>query len=241
MLIGEMQFDSNVLKRKVSFSFSIPDPSLDGPYPGLLLLHGRGGNHRSWLISTRLAFYLEALSLIAIMPDGGASDWSNSRIPGERYQDFLVEDLIPTCEHAFRLRPGPWVASGWSMGAVGALDLGFRYPDRFLSVAAHCPPVVSSQYLQAQTNLSSETRADADLYAHAEQALRRPMRPVVSVDCGTEDGHLYLVHAFHDHLDGIGYMHEYCEPAGGHNSAYWDGQIQSGLRQHMRTLQKEVG
>jgi enterochelin esterase-like enzyme len=98
---------------------------------------------------------------------------------------------------------------------------------------------VSPQYLAAQTNLSSEARADADLYTHAEQALRRPERPVVSVDCATEDPHLSLVRAFHEHLDAIGYAHEYREPPGGHDSAYWDGQIQSGLRQHMSILQRE--
>lgn len=239
MLIGEMQFDSGVLRRQVSLSFCLPDPVSGRAFPGLLLLHGRGGNHRAWLISTRLASHLEALPLVAVMPDGGASDWSNSRIPGERYQDFLVEDLIPTCEHAFPLRPDRWVISGWSMGAVGALDLAFKYPDRFRSIAAHCPPIVSPQYLQAQTDLSAEAREDADLYAHAEQALRFPKRPVVSVDCGAEDPHLDLVCAFHEHLGTIGYGHEYREPPGGHDAAYWDGQVQSGLRQHIRVLQSE--
>ena len=240
MSLGEMQFDSQVLGRQVSVGFSVPAPSVGASFPAVLLLPGRGANHRSWLIDTRVSVYLRPLPLVAILPDGGVSDWSNFRIPGERYEDFVMEDLIPTCEHAFPIRSGRWAASGWSMDAVGALHLGLKHPDRFLSIAAHCPPVVSPQYLvEERTDLTSEARCDADLYAHAELAVQRAERPVVSIDCGAEDAHLSLVHAFHDHLDTLGYPHEYRESRGGHDSAYWDGQIRRGLGQHMAVLQNE--
>ena len=240
MPLGEMQFESRVLGRQVSVSFSVPAPSSGASFPAVLLLPGRGGNHRSWLIDTRLSLYLASLPLVAIMPDGGVSDWSNFRIPGERYEDFVMEDLIPTCEHVFPIQGKRWTASGWSMGAVGALHLGLKHPHRFLSIAAHCPPVVSPQYLlEERTDLTPEARDDADLYAHAEHAVRRADRPVVSVDCGAEDAHLDLARAFHEHLDSIGYPHEYRQPRCGHDSTYWDGQVQSGLQQHVAALEDE--
>src|SRR5947209_9021954 len=134
MPLGEMQFESQVLGRQVTLSFCIPQLGLSASFPAVLLLPGRGANHRSWLIDTRVSVYLRSLPLVAIMPDGGMSDWSNFRIPGERYEDFVMEDLIPTCEHAFPIRSGRWAASGWSMGAVGALHLGLQHPDTLLSL-----------------------------------------------------------------------------------------------------------
>src|SRR5947209_13429993 len=240
MPLGEMQFESQVLGRQVSVSFSVPASSGGASFPAVLLLPGRGGNHRSWLIETRLSVYLGSVPLVAIMPDGGVSDWSNFRIPGERYEDFVMEDLLPTCEHVFPIQSGRWTASGWSMGAVGVLHLGLKHPGRFLSVAAHCPPVVSLQYLdEERTDLTPEARHDADLYAHADQTVRCADRPVVSIDCGQEDPHLDLARAFHEHLDTVGYPHQYRQPPGGHDSTYWDGQVQSGLEQHTAALEDE--
>lgn len=240
MALGEMQFYSPALAQTVTFTVYVPDPERVGspPYPALLQLHGASDNHTAWTRRSKLVTYLEPLPLIAVMPSGGLSYWSNHRLqgPGTRYEDFLMEDLLPACEHFFPVREGQWAIGGLSMGGYGAIRLGLKYPERFTSIYAHSSVIVLRSVRDSDAVLTQEQRADMNLETYADLTALRSDRPRLSFDCGTEDPLLDQNRSFHAHLEAIGYPHAYHEFPGGHTWPYWDEHVQEALRQHVEML-----
>lgn len=243
MNLGQMQFYSQALERHVSFSFSLPSPddAGPGPYPALLQLHGRTDDHTAWLTRSKLAVYLDKRPLIAIMPDGGLSFWAN-RGPRERYEDFIMRDLLPACAAFFPIRPGRWAIGGLSMGGFGALRLGLKYPDRFASIYGHSSAIFTRADLQQRAPELLATGDEAtDPFALAEKALNAPNRPRLSFDCGLQDmaaDGLLLPRnrAFHEHLERLGFPHHYAEFLGGHTWEYWDEHVREALAQHLEVF-----
>ncbi len=241
MNVGTMQFRSRVLERRITFAFTLPlaRHAGPGPYPALLQLHGWGGDHATWLHSSRLAHYLEGMPLVAIMPDGGNNHWLNQG-PQERIEDFVLEDLLPACEEFFPIRAGRWAIGGASMGGYGAVRLGLKYPDRFGSIIAHAGRYLDRTALDASAPLlTPEQRADADVFAWARQAVGRPDRPVLRLDCGSDDPLLAQNRAFHRYLRHIGYAHAYDEYPGAHTGDYFDERLRDAPRRHREALAGE--
>jgi len=234
MNVGTMQFRSRVLERRITFAFTLPlaRHAGPGPYPALLQLHGWGGDHATWLHSSRFAHYLEGMPLVAIMPDGGNNHWLNQG-PQERIEDFVLENLLPACEEVFPIRAGRWAIGGASMGGYGAVRLGLKYPDRFGSIIAHAGRYLDRTALDASAPLlTPEQRADADVFAWARQAVGRPDRPVLRLDCGSDDPLLAQNRAFHRYLRHIGYAHAYDEYPGAHTGDYFDERLRDAPRRH---------
>ncbi len=179
MNLGQMQIYSPILQRHVSFSFRLPTGAEagPGPYPALLQLHGASEDHTAWITRTMLPVHLEGTPLIVIMPEGARSQWLN-RNAHERYEDFLMRDLLPACEEFFPVRADRWAIGGLSMGGQGALHLGLKYPTRFASIYAHSSVIPDQATLHRWLpELTPETLADADLYARAARTVSDPQRP----------------------------------------------------------------
>jgi S-formylglutathione hydrolase FrmB len=79
---------------------------------------------------------------ILAMPDCfthlGGSQYVNSPALG-RYEDYLVEELVPLVDSRFRTRAdaGHRGVTGKSSGGFGAISLGMKHPDVFSAVACH--------------------------------------------------------------------------------------------------------
>ena len=121
------------------------DPSGTTRYPTLYFLHGMFENDRSWSerggarLWEDLTAKNEIGKFIVVLPDGGKTFYVNSLDGHERYEDFLIQELVPTIDRAY-----PTLAerdargiTGVSMGGYGALHLGMRHPDAFGSASAH--------------------------------------------------------------------------------------------------------
>lgn len=80
--------------------------------------------------------------MILVMPDCftrfGGSQYLNSSATG-RYEDHLVQELVPWVDQWFRTLGGPAHRGvmGKSSGGYGALVLGMRHPEVFGAVASH--------------------------------------------------------------------------------------------------------
>jgi enterochelin esterase-like enzyme len=80
--------------------------------------------------------------VIAAFPDGftslGGNQYINSVALG-RWEDFLLEEMLPRLEQAFRVKPGPAhrAVFGKSSGGYGALVQALRHGDRWAAVACH--------------------------------------------------------------------------------------------------------
>ena len=140
MSYGTFHFLSAALQRHQTLSFIVPDPARvgPGPYACFYLIHGASDDHTAWMTNTGIWRYVRDLPLVVIMPDVERSFCVNTA-GGERFEDFLVEDLIAWVENTFPVKPGREnrAVGGLSMGGYGAMLLGLKHPDLFCSVGSH--------------------------------------------------------------------------------------------------------
>jgi enterochelin esterase family protein len=80
--------------------------------------------------------------MIMALPDCitryGGSQYINSAATG-RYEDYLIDELVPFVDAQFRTLPGPQhrAVMGKSSGGYGAMIHGMRHPDVFGALACH--------------------------------------------------------------------------------------------------------
>ena len=112
-------------------------------YHVLYLLHGAGGNYRSW-IDGRLTARLGNLPVITVMPngsepghDGDYTDWTQmpagDRNRAPAWETYHVRELMPFIDAHFPTIPGPagHAVAGISMGGGGATKYAAEYPGLF--------------------------------------------------------------------------------------------------------------
>lgn len=140
-----VSFFSPAVSRQMKFDIVLPPgyEESDERYPVMYLLHGYMQNYTVWGRNLGAAFYARNFSdLIVVMPDAGnswyinyASSEGNQR---NNWEDHIVRDVIGHVDSNFRTlarREGRAIA-GLSMGGYGAITLGLRHPDLFVSMAS---------------------------------------------------------------------------------------------------------
>ena len=106
-------------------------------HPGLFLLHGFGGDYRSWTSSVDLPHIVDTTDLVIITPDARNSWYVNSVTDSlARYEDAIVTDLLPSVVRKFHLDSTKIGIAGFSMGGFGALSLGLHHPKQFVFIGA---------------------------------------------------------------------------------------------------------
>jgi len=196
--------------------------------PVLVVLHGRGADHRSAFDDLHLDRFLAAGVSHGMRPfavasvDGGDHSYWHPRRDGDA-AGMVVEEFLPLLG-----RRGLEVARpallGWSMGGYGALYLASRLGrSAVASVVAESPAV----WHQAGQSASGAFDDAADFNAHAifpRLGLLRGM--ALRVDCGDADGFAPVTRDLRAALSptpagGI-------EP-GGHDATYWRSQAAAQL------------
>lgn len=84
--------------------------------------------------------------VVAVHATERVQDYGTAGIPNaqglgaraERYQRFLLEELMPEVTSRYRIAPGRANAAimGWSLGGLSAFDFAWRHPDRISQVGA---------------------------------------------------------------------------------------------------------
>ncbi|MFE7042415.1 alpha/beta hydrolase [Streptomyces atratus] len=131
---------SRALGRDKRVNVVLPDTYTNhGPaHPVLYLLHGYGGGRDTWLRRSVLCQALAGSRLIVVLPESGRR-WFINDHAGQRYEDYLVEDLVASVNNEFNTvarREGQAVG-GFSMGGAAALFLALRHRGLFGAAAAH--------------------------------------------------------------------------------------------------------
>ena len=130
--------------RTLKYNLVLPEDyeSSDRRYPVLYLLHGYSQDYTAW---HRLGapFHARGRGMIVVMPDAGNSfyvNWAVSNDGGKHnWEDYFIQDLIPHVDAEYRTlakREGRAI-NGLSMGGYGALVLGLRNPELFISIGSH--------------------------------------------------------------------------------------------------------
>ena len=89
---------SQALGRKKRFFVVVPESS--EPRPVCYLLHGWGGNASSYLSHPRIRELLLAAPFNTVSPESFRR-WFINDIAGRRYEDYLVNDLVPLIDRNF--------------------------------------------------------------------------------------------------------------------------------------------
>ncbi|HLH26013.1 MAG TPA: OpgC domain-containing protein [Chloroflexota bacterium] len=130
------------------FVYLPPDYDTAGRrYPVLFMLHGIAASYEEWLAYgfvdavDRLITSSEVEPMIVVFPQGDYAYWVNHVDDGPRWGDYVAEDLVRHVDATYRTLPesARRGIGGVSMGAHGALQLGFNHPSVFGVIGAHSP------------------------------------------------------------------------------------------------------
>lgn len=146
MAFLQVQFFSETLNVASTVNVILPEANQSigqaaakaGQLPKVLyLLHGYSDDHSIWMRRTSVERYAAAYNLAVIMPAVNHSFYTNE-VQGERYWDYISQELPQTMHRFFRLsdRPEDTFAAGLSMGGYGAMKLALTYPERFAAAAS---------------------------------------------------------------------------------------------------------
>ena len=131
------------------------DTSPSKRYPTLYLLHGFGGDSKTWAGAGSRGFnvppLLDALmgggkirEMIVVAPSArtayGGSFYTNSAVTGN-WEDYIYRDLVGYVDANYRTlaRPSSRGVAGHSMGGYGAVTLGMKHPEVFSAIYALSP------------------------------------------------------------------------------------------------------
>lgn len=236
----DVTFRSAALNRDMPYRVVLASTISAGTkLPVVYLLHGGGGNFRDWSNYARLASFAER-GLILVMPEGDDSYYVNAaERPGDRYEDYIVNDLIADVESRFpaAARRETRAIVGVSMGGYGAVKLALSHPDLFvfaggISPAVDVPsrPFSMKRIWQWRHHSSifgpwgSQTRRDGDPFVLAHSA--DPGRtPYLYLTCGDKEGLLSANRNFAALLGRRHFQYEFHVAPGGHNWSQWDERL----------------
>jgi putative tributyrin esterase len=140
----DVTFHSAALNRDMQYRVVLPAAIIAGAkLPAIYLLHGGDGSFRDWSNYSDVARFAER-GLILVMPEGDESYYVNAaERPQDRYEDYIVHDLITDVESKFPVAAGRTNRAivGVSMGGYGAVKLALSHPDMFVFAGGISPAI----------------------------------------------------------------------------------------------------
>lgn len=246
MAFLQVQFFSGTLNVASTVNVILPEPNQGigmeaaraGQLPKVLyLLHGYSDDHSIWMRRTSVERYAAAHNLAVIMPAVNHSFYTNEA-QGERYWDYISQELPQTMHSFFRLsdRPEDTFAAGLSMGGYGAMKLALTYPERFAAAGSFSGGVDMAGTIAGRDDqFKAQMRrvfGDLEKLPGSANDLFHLMKtkpdkaPRLYVSCGTAD-FLYGQHQrFVPALKTCGWdVTAYEKPGAVHEWGFWDEEI----------------
>jgi S-formylglutathione hydrolase FrmB len=258
--------ESAVLGRAVNFCVVLPpDYHTTNPrrYPALYFLHGLNENERTWMdrggqqILDGLWREERLGPFLVVLPDGARTFYVNARNGGERYEDFLIQELVPFVDREYRTlaQVSARGIGGNSMGGYGALHLGMRHAAVFGSASAHSAALLPkipelepgegrgrfyARVLQAPFGLPVDEAhwRSYDPLTLAENPSRFALLKLY-FDCGESDRYGFQTGAqlLHQKLTERGFSHEFTLRPGNHGWNYLSQYLKHSLEFHWRAFE----
>ena len=237
VVLRDVTFHSVSLNREMPYRVILPVNMKEGQrLPVVYLLHGGGGEFRDWSNYSDAAGFAES-GLILVMPEAASSYYTNAvDPPQDRYEDYVVRDLIADVESKFPAATGRSNRAivGLSMGGFGAVKLGLRHPDLFafaggISSAIDVPRRAftirrlqqSRHYESIFGPSSSQTRRENDPFALA-RTTNPDAAPYFFLTCGEQEGLLPANREFAALLAQRHFQSEFHTVPGHHDWNQWN-------------------
>lgn len=240
---------SKILGRAVPYCVLLP-PSYDSEktrrYPILYLLHGLGDNDQMLVHSGGMNLVEDLWEqhqlgeFLIATPAAGASFYIDSHDGKRRYEDFFLQEFVPSMERRYRAqsRRGSRGIAGISMGGYGALHIAFRHPQLFAAVGALSAALIEKlPNISAQDSLQmSQLRVLGDAFGSPfDTAFWKQNDPItiartanlaglrIYFDCGSEDDYGFDAgaRALDKLLTSRHIPHEFHLYPGGHDWSYF--------------------
>ncbi|MEM9066849.1 MAG: alpha/beta hydrolase-fold protein [Myxococcota bacterium] len=152
---------SEVMRAELSFSvYTPPDFREDEELPLVLFLHGGGDDPAvfdRYGLSARLDAAVRAGEVpraVIFLPQGDNGFWMNWYDGTRRYEDWIVDELMPQVAERYHTArcPESCHVMGVSMGGHGALRFALHRPEHFASVSALSGPIFTTEQMADFTN-----------------------------------------------------------------------------------------
>ena len=157
------------------------------PLPLLLMLHGGGGDNG---FLNRMKGIIDAAwaagdlpPVVVVTPDVGRSLYMDYRDGSQKWETFIVSEMVPELRKRYGLASGPskTVVTGVSMGGLGSLRLGFDHPEMFGGLAAMEPgiePALSFDDVKMRNRFQRNDRFFATIFGNpVDKAYWRKANP----------------------------------------------------------------
>ena len=219
-------------------------------FPVLYLLHGYGGNHRTWILThSGLPELATRYGMIIVCPDGKNSWYWDSPIDhAMKYETYMTQELVVYIDSNYNTiddKKGRAVA-GNSMGGHGGLWLGFRHSDIFgacgsIHGGVDIRPFPDNWEMKKALGPYDENQERWDEHTVINQLDRiQSNPPAIIIDCGTEDFFFEVNEKLHEKMLSHRIPHDYLIRPGGHNSVYGRNAIEYQLLFFHLYFKKEV-
>jgi S-formylglutathione hydrolase FrmB len=238
--LQDVSFFSAALNRAMPYRVFLPGSLVPGrKLPVVYLLHGAGENFRAWSNDSEVSRYA-AQGVILVMPEGDSSYYTNAALkPNDRYEDYLVHDLIADVEARFpaaNARESRAIV-GISMGGFAAVKLALTRPDLFAFAGAISPAldVPSRRFSFRHAGQSwrfrtifgpdgSPSRTASDPFVLVKSATPA-VTPYLYLTAGEQEPLLEPIRRFASRLGSRHFDYEFHTKHGGHDWSEWNAQI----------------
>jgi S-formylglutathione hydrolase len=148
MNINDFQLETRLVSSPVKYSVLLPDDydETKHRYPLLFALHGGNGN--SNYLKTGVADVITSMwesdeldRMIVVTPECNRSFYMDNKGGTQKWESFIITELIPHLIQQFRIEGDRILLSGTSMGGLGTLRFGFKYPSMFKLMVAFEPGI----------------------------------------------------------------------------------------------------
>ncbi len=155
----DAKVETKLLPGPMEYAALLPDgyDAATQPLPLLLFLHGGGGS-KAFL--TQMRPMIEEMwkvgtlpPMVIVTPSAGRSFYMDYKDGSQKWETFIVTEFLDHLRAKYKVtreRKGT-LLFGISMGGMGALRMGFKYPEKFAGLAAMEPgidPVLKWKDLQ---------------------------------------------------------------------------------------------
>ncbi len=236
--VDTLMVKSPSMNKEVQVVVVVPDIALGKKSvdcPVIYLLHGFGGNAKTWIgIRPELPQIADEKGIIFVCPDGKNSwYWDSPKNKDYRYETFVSSEMINYIDKHYKTiadRRGRAI-TGLSMGGHGALWNAIRHKDVFgaagsTSGGVDIRPFPKNWLMSEQLGTIEENRQVWDDHTVINQVDKLQNGDLaLIVDCGEADFFLDVNKNLHNRLLELKIDHDFITRPGAHNGEYWNNSI----------------